>query len=348
MTHRLRTWRARIRAFAGVAEAARIILPAAMREMISIAIGRFEIVASSTFLGNHSRAVSTRSHSDESHSMSTAPKREPIASESESRSIYLISYPKIVFMYPTLIFALIAGTYLSLFGEGTPPKAAPKPVAVAEKGTPAGKSVPADKAAAPAAKPAENQFEKDFSHPIHLLFLGVFTLNLIVFAFDFPRGTSLGLFFFLAAAAFGLLLLFRFNEDILPFVNRVLSSYHPRANATFYFSIAGVLTLIFAGVFVDVHLDYWEVTPNELLHHHGMLSDLERMSSPQLKVDKEINDLFEYMLLGSGRLVLHPGNNERHAIVLDNVLGIKKKEAELTRMLGALQVEFRPAQPPRS
>ena len=38
-----------------------------------------------------------------------------------------------------------------------------------------------------------------------------------------------------------------------------------------------------------------------------------------LKFDKEIPDVFEYVLLGSGRLVLHVAN-ERKSIVLDNVL----------------------------
>ena len=91
-----------------------------------------------------------------------------------------------------------------------------------------------------------------------------------------------------------------------------------------------------------MQFDYWEVTPNELLHHHGFLSNLERYSSPNLKINKEINDVFEYMLLRSGRLILHPSNEPR-AIVLENVMGINAKEATLMKMLGALQVQVRTA-----
>ena len=86
--------------------------------------------------------------------------------------------------------------------------------------------------------------------------------------------------------------------------------------------------------------DYWDARPNELLHHHGLWGNLERFSAPGLRIDKEINDVFEYMLLGSGRLILHP-SNERKSIVLDNVPFIRKKEAAVMRMLGALQVEVR-------
>jgi hypothetical protein len=46
------------------------------------------------------------------------------------------------------------------------------------------------------------------------------------------------------------------------------------------------------------------------------------------------------LLLGSGRLVLHP-SEERRAIVLDNVFFVNRKEAQLTKLLGALQVEVK-------
>ena len=215
--------------------------------------------------------------------------------------IYLVSYPKMVFMYPTLIASFAAGIYTLIANR-----------------------------------------ETTDTHIVSALFMAVFAINLVVFAFDFPRTTSLTLFFFLAAIVLGLLLFFKLNSEILPFVNKVLSAYQPWANATFYFSIAGALSLVFAAVLINVQFDYWEVTPNELLHHHGVLSNLERFSSPNLKIDMEINDVFEYFLLRAGRLILHPSNEPR-AIVLENVMRIKTKESQLTKMLGALQVQVRVA-----
>ena len=53
-----------------------------------------------------------------------------------------------------------------------------------------------------------------------------------------------------------------------------------------------------------------------------------------------INDVFEYMLLRSGRLILHP-SQERRAIVLENVFFINRKEEQITKMLSALQVQVR-------
>jgi hypothetical protein len=119
-----------------------------------------------------------------------------------------------------------------------------------------------------------------------------------------------------------------------------LSAIHPMANAHFYFFFFTVLGLIYGGVILNTRLDYWEVRPNELLHHHGFLSDQERFAAPNLRIDKEIGDVFEYLLLGSGRLILHPSNEPR-AIVLENVFRISQKEKAITRMLGALQVQVR-------
>jgi hypothetical protein len=226
------------------------------------------------------------------------------ARDEPPKSIFLVSYPKVVFFYPTLIAAFVAGIYTAI---------------------------------------AQNPDRWD-THAFELLFMAVFTVNLVIFAFDFPRTTSLTLFFFLAAVVLGTLLFFSFNKDILPFVHEVLNAYRPHANTTFYFSIAGILSLIFAAVIINVQFDYWEVTSNELLHHHGFLSNLERFSAPNLKVDKEINDVFEYALLHAGRLILHPSNEPR-AIVLENVLRINSREAELTKMLGTLQVQIRSGAP---
>jgi hypothetical protein len=219
--------------------------------------------------------------------------------QEQPQRIFLVSYPKMIFMYPTLIAALLAGIIMA-FAETETPR----------------------------------------TYLVSALFMAVFTINLVVFAFDFPRTTSLTLFFFLAAVVMALLLTFRFNDQILPWLHRRLNEFQPFANATFFFSLAGALSVVFIAVLINVQFDYWEVTPNELLHHHGVLSNLERYSSPNLKIDMEINDVFEYFLLRAGRLILHPSTEPR-AIVLENVMRIKSKEAQLTKMLGALQVQVR-------
>ena len=129
------------------------------------------------------------------------------------------------------------------------------------------------------------------------------------------------------------------QPDILPSIQRLLTAVRPAANTSFFLCVAVAMSVMYGAIFISVKFNYWELRNNELLHHHGLLSDLKRYPAPNLRVDKEIGDVFEYMLLGAGRLTLHP-STEKRAIVLDNILWVTDKERQLTRMLGSIKVQI--------
>lgn len=236
--------------------------------------------------------------------MSTTPPNNPapsITKDEVPARIFLVSYPKIIFLYPTFLMSLVAGIWIGFMKD-----------------------------------PATNHTAVVLTS----LFLGIFTVNLIVFSFDFPRTTSLTLFFFVAAVVLGGFLTFQFHPDWFPILRDLVAHLRPVANATFFHLFSVILAAIYLVVLFNLQFDYWEARPNELLHHHGIWSDLERFPAPNLRISKEINDVFEYLLLRSGRLVLTPSNEPR-AIVLENVLFIDRKERALTKMLSALQVQLR-------
>lgn len=250
----------------------------------------------------------------------------PVAPGQETDRVILISYPKIVFLWPSFLTGLIAGVFMLFAGESPSADSAPAAQVAADV---------AEEAADPEPRPT-----MEGRAVVGWLFLVVLTVNLVVLSFDFPRATSLIIFFVIVAIVLGVWLMAVKFPNVLPALGSFISAIKPIANATFYFFFAIVLGLIYLGVWINTRFDYWEVRPNELLHHHGVLSDLERFSAPHLRIDKEINDIFEYILLGSGRLILHP-SNERRSIVLDNVFWISQKEKAITKMLGALQVQVR-------
>lgn len=226
--------------------------------------------------------------------------------------IYLVPYPKIVFFYPSLLTAIVVAIWMMFTG----------PYDVGEVG-------------------GEMQVVVNgVAVALTWTFLCVLALNLCIVTFDFPRATSLTLVFFIFALVLGGFLLMTFYPDLLPTFAAIVAKVQPVANATFFIVFSCVMMMIYAAVFISVRFNYWEVRPNELLHHHGFLSDLKRYAAPNLRVDKEINDVFEYLLLRSGRLILQP-SSERRAIILDNVPFISTKEKAITAMLGALQVQVR-------
>ena len=226
------------------------------------------------------------------------------AAEENTQSVLLIPYPKFVFFFPTAIMAIIAAIWLAFLGH---PQLGPDdevPVAITS------------------------------------IFLGIFTMNLVVIVFDFPRTTSLLVLFAVIIFGLALWLLLLFNPELLPFLANALSRIRPFANSTFYGCLALIMSVLYVLIWLCARLDYWELRGNELIHHHGLWSDMKRYPAPNLRIDKEVNDVFEHMMLGAGRLVLRPATEER-AIVLDNVLFVNAKEQRLTQQLGSLNVRIK-------
>ncbi|GIW92876.1 MAG: hypothetical protein KatS3mg110_0917 [Pirellulaceae bacterium] len=221
----------------------------------------------------------------------------------DENRIILISYPKVVFLYPSYIAGLILSIWMAISIGDQPLDPQNKSAVIGS-----------------------------------WIFLAVLGTNLVVLSFDFPRTAWLTLLFVVVAIVLGLILLSTYYPDLLPAVGHYLAMIRPMANAAFYGTFVAIMTLVYIFVWCSVQFDYWEVRPNELLHHHGIMADLERFPAPNLRVTKEINDVFEYMLLGAGRLVLRPSGEQR-PIILENVPFITKKEEAITNMLSALQVK---------
>jgi len=173
---------------------------------------------------------------------------------------------------------------------------------------------------------------------IGFIFMCVLLCNLSIIAFEFTRYVSVAVVLsVLVLVLLGVQLNERF--ELIGYLKSLYAKLHFQANAGFYFGLAGCFAIMFFGIFIDTRFDYWELRGNEVLHHHGFLGDVERFPAPSLRIKKEINDVFEYLLLMSGRLVIFPSGSER-AIVLENVPRINVLEELITQRLHALQVKI--------
>jgi hypothetical protein len=259
-----------------------------------------------------------------------APKRE--------KGVIIFTYPKIIFIFPTLIMSLICwiGTMtirdVPEYNYQRKMAKEHKPLAV-EK-APDGKTVTAT--TGETTHPQVASAFKRKENILGMMFLTVFFLNLMILAIDFPRFAIFALILGGTTAIFFFLWLGFFVNIFEPIV-RLLEGVYVVANAEFYLLFSLVLLVIYGVVWATRWLDYWEILPNEILHHHGPLSDLERYPTLNLKFDKEIPDVFEHFMFGAGRLVLHV-SDERKAIVMENVLWVSKKEEGLKKLMSRLEV----------
>jgi hypothetical protein len=260
----------------------------------------------------------------------SVPQSGPV--KHHEQGIRIFTYPKIIFIFPTLIAALICGVGMTLIRDRTedPLKAGARVQAHAVEPQPGGVD--------DAVPMARHQRFMTSQNLLGVLFLGIFAFNLLIMAIDFPRFTLVAVLLLILLSTFILLWIGAyFDYDLMRPARVLLGSIYTVANAEFYYMIALILTVIFAIVYVTRWLDYWEIFPNEILHHHGPLSDLERLPTMNLKFDKEIPDVLEFLFLGAGRLVLHV-SEERKAIVLDNVLFINTKENALKKLMSRMEV----------
>ena len=169
-----------------------------------------------------------------------------------------------------------------------------------------------------------------------LIFVLVLAFNLLAISVDITRFASISiLLFMLVLVLVGILLNQHFN--FLAGVRQFFLSLKIDPGYRFYFALAFIMAVIYGIVFVDTRFDYWEINSNELLHHHGFLGDVERFPVLNLQQKKEIPDVFEFILLLAGRLILYPSTSHR-PIILENVIRINRVEEQLKEIQDSLKV----------
>lgn len=274
-------------------------------------------------------AVPVTAHGSGKPLMATDAKAAPAAPTSSKRGLRIFTYPKTIFIWPTFVAAVVCAIIMYASGNHTED---PRRAARAEASAAKAAGQPVD-----TAKPEPRRFTtpQDIAG---ILFLTVLLLNLVVMSIDFPRFTIMVVIVGIVALIFGFLYI-NVYFNLIPALVSFLENIYVVANAAFYMWVATIILFIFGLIWATRYLDYWEILPNEILHSHGPFSDLERFPTMNLKFDKEIPDILEYALLGSGRLVLHVYGHPT-AFILDNVLWIDAKEVELKKLMSRLDVRI--------
>ncbi|MBK8100771.1 MAG: hypothetical protein IPK26_27100 [Planctomycetes bacterium] len=228
----------------------------------------------------------------------TEPATPPAVDLRTPESVIIRPWPKVVFLYPTFLFATVFFLLRWL----------------------------------------------DWVSPTTLgnVFMAVLLGNLLVFSFDFSRIKSITIVIGIIAAAL-LILWVDTKWDLTGFLGSALRAIDIQMNAQFYGFFSIGLGLIFLLIFVNSRFHYYEVNAREILHHHGYLGDITRWSTEGLEMNKRIEDVVEYALLRSGRLIFMPASSKQ-AIVMDNVANVNRIEERVNDLLSvvAVRVNQRP------
>jgi hypothetical protein len=169
-------------------------------------------------------------------------------------------------------------------------------------------------------------------------FVLIFFFNLLVFAFDFSRIKSITLLFGIIAVVFALFWANN-NWDVMGGLGKQLGKIDIQMNTWFYGVFSVMMGFILLVVVINTRFNYYEVNHREILHHHGYLGDVTRMPTTGLRLNKEIYDLMEFVLLRSGRLIFYPSTS-REAIVVDNVINVNHVEDRIKDLLSVVAVRM--------
>ena len=218
----------------------------------------------------------------------------------ESTTVIVRPYPKIVYLYLTWLASIICG--------------------VLQKDLDAGDTL------------TQDLIRK--SALVGRIWIFLFIFNILVISFEFTRIRSVAIVFAIIAFIFA-----GIEFGFLAAVGTFLRDVPILMNETFYYVVAVVFTVIYLIVFLTTRFNYWEFQPNEILHHHGFLGDVQRYPTRGLRMQKEITDVLEHILLRAGTLVLVPPGVDR-PIVLENVINLNRVEDKIQRLLGTLKVRL--------
>ncbi|MBK9973791.1 MAG: hypothetical protein IPP14_03355 [Planctomycetes bacterium] len=170
----------------------------------------------------------------------------------------------------------------------------------------------------------------------------VFFFNMLVQTFDFGRNNFVATVASLALVFVGLWVWdLQTETEIYGSIFRFFQTYQLDLHPNFYAMMATMFAVLFVLAFATTRFNYWVLSPNQLTHKHGILGDERQYATINMAVEKEIPDVFEFLLFGSGRLIFKPGvgTEANKALVVDNVFRVNHVEANVREFMRFIKVD---------
>ena len=171
---------------------------------------------------------------------------------------------------------------------------------------------------------------------VSFFWLLIFFFNLLLVTFDFGKNIIIGIVFLIIIIVLGIVVVFLLYGSI-PWIDPSLLGLQINLNASLAFFIIFLGAIFIAWLRAQFY--YFKVTPNEIIYKKGILGDVERYGTSNVMFHKEISDIFEFLILRSGRLTFTiPGR--KTSIVLDTVPRINTIEQKLLLLLRRIEVDI--------
>ena len=229
---------------------------------------------------------------------------EPVLKEpvTEIQEVTVREYPKTVLFYPMLLVSLILGLVTYLL-----PAFIPDPGIL-----------------------------NSWLFTIAFVWFVLFFFNLLIVTFEFGKSIVVALALILVIIVLVVILVFNLYGYLFV-INPSTLRLFISVEAYLAFFVLFVVVIFLA--WVKTRMYYFKITPNEIIYKKGIMGDVERYGTTNVMVHKEIHDLFEFLLMRSGRLTITiPGR--KTAIMLDNIPNINSVETKILHLLRRIEVDI--------
>jgi hypothetical protein len=176
----------------------------------------------------------------------------------------------------------------------------------------------------------------ELNNMLALVWLMTLFLSLLILSFEFR---SLTTFIIIIVITIGLLLGIFLLLPVLGInINELeIIEFELYLPTEFYMTLTIMFLFIYLMIIIVNQFSYYKVERNEIYYKKSLFSGIVRFPTKNLRIKKEVTDVFEFFILRSGRITLLIGNVEIG--VLNNVLNVNKKVFEIDRLLSSIHVE---------
>ncbi len=169
-----------------------------------------------------------------------------------------------------------------------------------------------------------------YSNTLAMIWIVMFFTSVFVVSFDLSVGKFISLVFLVVLV--GLVIIF-ITLNTPPVSEQFVFNIQIRTQ--FYWMTAAILGVILLLTFIVSQFHYVKIERNEILIK-GILGDVRRFPTGNVNYEKNIPDMFKYILLGSGRIIIHvPGVSE--SVVINTVANVNKKARQMDAILSTLR-----------
>ncbi|MHA1894007.1 MAG: hypothetical protein ACTSX4_05860, partial [Candidatus Helarchaeota archaeon] len=109
----------------------------------------------------------------------------------------------------------------------------------------------------------------------------------------------------------------------------------------YYLVMTLTFGVVFAIIIVNSYINYVVIESNQIYIKKGILGDKINQPTRGMQVYKQIDDIFEYMVLKSGDItLLFPAGSKYVSLSLPNVMNINQKVKDINYIISKTEVDI--------